>query len=58
MQTKKICLTKICFSHKQEHISQVFLIQVSGFMMVCFLFNTVFFNGSYISEIDKFFCST
>ena len=58
MQTKKICLTKICFNHEQEHISQVVLIQVSVFQTICLLFNTVFFfsNGSYISETDKFFC--
>ena len=58
MQTKKMCLTKICFNHEQERISPVFLTQVSVFQIVCFLFNTDFFsNGSYNSEIDKFFCS-
>ena len=40
---KNMCLTKICFNHEQEHISQVFLIQVSVFQIVCLLFNTVFF---------------
>ena len=33
----------ICFNHAQEHISQVFLIQLSVFRIVYLLFNTVFF---------------
>ena len=41
MQTKKMSLTKICFNHEQEHISQVFFIQVSVFKTVCLLLNIV-----------------
>ena len=43
-----MCLTKICFNNEQEHLSQVFLIQLSVFQVACLF-------GSYISETDKFF---
>ena len=39
---KENVLNFICFQHEQEHICQVFLIQVCVLQIVCLLSNTVF----------------